>query len=178
MRRQQSQPQSSQPDYSKAWEDYYKKSESCTPTLSLPHTLSEEARYGQGLLVALSSQFGGHTTSAAPQASSPPDYTMAWAEYYRQQAAFYGQTLGQAQAHSQRIEFDVEKLNSESHSGRGRAGQEGISADDAATLLFAVDSDQTEAHHSTLAVPVFLHPFWHLSLHTEYTSQALQYVVD
>lgn len=26
---------------------------------------------------------------------------MAWAEYYRQQAAFYGQTLGQAQAHSQ-----------------------------------------------------------------------------
>ena len=48
----------------------------------------------------------------------------------------------------------------------------------AATLLFAVDSDQTEAHHSTLAVPVFLHPFWHLSLHTEYTSQALQYGVD
>ncbi|XP_041530673.1 far upstream element-binding protein 3 isoform X5 [Microtus oregoni] len=65
---QQSQPQSSQPDYSKAWEDYYKKS---------------------------------HTTSAAPQASSPPDYSMAWAEYYRQQAAIYGQTLGQAQAHSQ-----------------------------------------------------------------------------
>lgn len=26
---------------------------------------------------------------------------MAWAEYYRQQAAYYGQTLGQAQAHSQ-----------------------------------------------------------------------------
>lgn len=26
---------------------------------------------------------------------------MAWAEYYRQQVAFYGQTLGQAQAPSQ-----------------------------------------------------------------------------
>ena len=43
----------------------------------------------------------GHAASAAPQASTPPDYTMAWAEYYRQQVAFYGQTLGQAQAPSQ-----------------------------------------------------------------------------
>lgn len=50
-----------------------------------------------GALLCLS----GHAASAAPQASTPPDYTMAWAEYYRQQVAFYGQTLGQAQAPSQ-----------------------------------------------------------------------------
>ncbi|XP_074871382.1 far upstream element-binding protein 3 isoform X1 [Carettochelys insculpta] len=66
---QQSQQQNSQPDYSKAWEEYYKKQ--------------------------------SHAASAASQASSQPDYTMAWAEYYRQQAAYYGQTLGQAQTHSQ-----------------------------------------------------------------------------
>ncbi|XP_073695716.1 far upstream element-binding protein 3 isoform X2 [Garra rufa] len=61
---QQNQGQSSGPDYSKAWEEYYKK----------------------------------QTQGAGPgsQQSSPPDYSAAWVEYYRQQGAYYSQ--GQTQA--------------------------------------------------------------------------------
>ncbi|XP_036408683.1 far upstream element-binding protein 2-like [Megalops cyprinoides] len=56
-----------QPDYTKAWEEYYKKM----------------------------AQAG--STAAAPAAGgAQTDYSAAWAEYYRQQAAYYGQTGGQA----------------------------------------------------------------------------------
>ncbi|XP_071205789.1 far upstream element-binding protein 3-like isoform X5 [Salvelinus alpinus] len=63
---QQSQAQSSGPDYSKAWEEYYKK---------------QNQAAGPG-----------------SQQSSPPDYSAAWVEYYRQQGAYYGQGAQQTQA--------------------------------------------------------------------------------
>uniref|UniRef100_A0A673ZE45 Far upstream element (FUSE) binding protein 3 n=1 Tax=Salmo trutta TaxID=8032 RepID=A0A673ZE45_SALTR len=63
---QQSQAQSSGSDYSKAWEDYYKKQ-------------SQAAGPGS-------------------QQSSPPDYSAAWVEYYRQQGAYYGQGAQQTPA--------------------------------------------------------------------------------
>uniref|UniRef100_A0AAQ5ZNH8 K Homology domain-containing protein n=1 Tax=Amphiprion ocellaris TaxID=80972 RepID=A0AAQ5ZNH8_AMPOC len=59
-----------QPDYTKAWEEYYKK---------------------MGETNASPGAAGGAASSTGGQ----PDYSAAWAEYYRQQAAYYGQT-GQA----------------------------------------------------------------------------------
>ncbi|KAJ6657678.1 hypothetical protein lerEdw1_002179 [Lerista edwardsae] len=54
-----------QQDYTKAWEEYYKK----------------QAQVATG---------AGPAAPPGPQ----PDYSAAWAEYYRQQAAYYGQTPG------------------------------------------------------------------------------------
>ncbi|KAL6489862.1 hypothetical protein MHYP_G00002070 [Metynnis hypsauchen] len=52
-------------DYTKAWEEYYKKQGQAAPQVA----------------TAGASQPGGH-----------PDYSAAWAEYYRQQAAYYGKS--------------------------------------------------------------------------------------
>ncbi|KAJ8357377.1 hypothetical protein SKAU_G00201710 [Synaphobranchus kaupii] len=57
-------------DYTKAWEEYYKKQGQAAPQAA---------------------------AAAAPQGQGgPPDYSAAWAEYYRQQAAYYGQGSPQA----------------------------------------------------------------------------------
>uniref|UniRef100_A0A672YIM3 Far upstream element-binding protein 2-like n=1 Tax=Sphaeramia orbicularis TaxID=375764 RepID=A0A672YIM3_9TELE len=64
-----------QPDYTKAWEEYYKKM----------------AGPAQGPAATAAAAGGGGAAAAGGQ----QDYSAAWAEYYRQQAAYYGQA-GQA----------------------------------------------------------------------------------
>uniref|UniRef100_A0A3Q0SSX3 Far upstream element (FUSE) binding protein 1 n=1 Tax=Amphilophus citrinellus TaxID=61819 RepID=A0A3Q0SSX3_AMPCI len=56
--------QSGQADYTKAWEEYYKKMGQAAPQAT--------------------------AATAASQPGGQPDYSAAWAEYYRQQAAYYG----------------------------------------------------------------------------------------
>uniref|UniRef100_A0A8K9Y4N7 KH-type splicing regulatory protein n=1 Tax=Oncorhynchus mykiss TaxID=8022 RepID=A0A8K9Y4N7_ONCMY len=59
-----------QPDYTKAWEEYYKKMGMAQP--------------GGGAAAAPAAAVAGGG------AGGQQDYSAAWAEYYRQQAAFYG----------------------------------------------------------------------------------------
>ncbi|XP_077380976.1 far upstream element-binding protein 2 isoform X1 [Festucalex cinctus] len=76
-----------QPDYTKAWEEYYKKMGMVQPT---------------GGPVAAPGTAAAPSAGAAP--GGQPDYSAAWAEYYRQQAAYYGQggqAPGQAAAPQQ-----------------------------------------------------------------------------
>ncbi|XP_066537034.1 far upstream element-binding protein 1 isoform X2 [Hoplias malabaricus] len=55
-------------DYTKAWEEYYKKQGQAAPQAA---------------------------AAGASQPGGQPDYSAAWAEYYRQQAAYYGQSGSQ-----------------------------------------------------------------------------------
>ncbi|KAG7259884.1 hypothetical protein CRUP_038009 [Coryphaenoides rupestris] len=67
--------QSQQPqDYTKAWEDYYKKQGQAAPQATA----------------------AAAAAAAAAQPGGQPDYSAAWAEYYRQQAAYYGTASPQA----------------------------------------------------------------------------------
>ncbi|XP_068130225.1 far upstream element-binding protein 2 isoform X2 [Hyperolius riggenbachi] len=84
-----------QPDYTKAWEEYYKKQGN--EAAGLGHTAQVAAVAAAAATPGAPAAAAVAATAAAASAVPPavqPDYSAAWAEYYRQQAAYYGQAPG------------------------------------------------------------------------------------